>query len=687
MKIKGILGVLIAMLLYLAIPAEAFASNYPGYIYSYDKEAHPSPLPYASSRTFDGKQLKVGAFRSPNDIFIDKDGALYIADTGNHRIIIIDQETEQARVIDSFQNNGTEDHFNEPQGVFVDPENGHIFVADTLNRRIVELTKDGSLVNTVEEPKSSLIRTNFQFAPIKLVLDKAKRMYVVSKGAYEGLMEFDGDGKFVGFIGTNRVKFNPVDLLWKRISTEEQREQMVLFVPLEFNNVDIDEHGFMYTTTSEVGSNELVKRLNPSGVDILRREGFHPPKGDIQITQTGSVKGGSTFIDVVSERAGIYNALDFKRGRIFSYDKDGHLLYQFGGIGSQLGRFKAPSALDSFEDNIYVSDRMLGTITVFEPTVYGKAVRKAVTSHYDGNMEQAAEAWNETLRLNRNNEIAYIGLGKALLKQDRYAEAMAHFELGNNRSYYSEAFKRNRELWLERNFGYMAGAIALAAAAYMFVRKRFRTATAVHYTEMGIWKNPFYTAIHPFNGFWEMKYEQKGKVGIAFGILLGLFVAIILKRQFSGFIVNYNDVSEFNSFNELKFVVIPFLLWCVANWSLTTLMEGEGSFKDIIMATGYALLPLIIVYLPQLALSHVVTAEESSFYYLLNTVAVLWSLWLLFVGTMTVHQYTPGKTIVTMLLTIVMIGIILFLSLLLFSVMQQMLSFAISIYNEIIFRM
>lgn len=686
MRIKGILGVLIALLLCSAFPTASFASTDTGYTYSYDFEARPSPVPYLSSRTIDGVQLKVGAFRSPSDIFIDKDGALYIADTGNHRIIIVDQDTKQAKVIDGFQNKGVEDHFKEPQGVFVDSENGHIFVSDTLNRRIIELDEDGNLVHIVEEPKSSLIRSNFQFAPTKLVLDKAKRLYVVSKGSYEGLMEFDGDGKFTGFIGTNRVKFNPIDLLWKKISTEEQREQMVLFVPLEFNNVDIDEDGFMYTTTSEVGSNEPIKRLNPSGVDILRREGFHPPKGDILTTQTGSVTGGSTFIDVVSERAGIYNALDSKRGRIFTYYKDGQLLYQFGGIGSQLGRFKAPSAIDSFEDNIYVSDRILGTITVFEPTTYGKAVREAVLSHYDGKMEQAAEAWSKTLQLNRNNEIAYIGMGKALLKQDRYVEAMAQFELGNDRNYYSEAFKRNRELWLERNFGYLVAVIAFVAAAVLLVRRRFTAATPANYTDRGIWKNPFYTAVHPFDGFWEMKYEQKGRVRIAFGILIGLFVTIIIKRQFSGFIVNYNNLAEFNSFDELKFVVLPFILWCVANWSLTTLMEGEGSFKDIIMATGYALLPLIIVYLPQVALSHVVTVEESTFYYLLNTVAMLWTIWLLFVGTMTVHQYTPGKTIVTMLLTLVMIGIILFLSLLLFSVVQQMISFITSVYNEIIFR-
>jgi hypothetical protein len=192
--------------------------------------------------------------------------------------------------------------------------------------------------------------------------------------------------------------------------------------------------------------------------------------------------------------------------------------------------------------------------------------------------------------------------------------------------------------------------------------------------------------LHPFNGFWEMKFENKGRLKIALGILLALVVTVILKRQFSAFIVNDHDPDELNSLRELMYVALPFLLWCVGNWSLTTLMDGEGKFREIVMATGYALLPLMVIYLPQMAFSHVMTLEESAFYDFLDVIAVLWFVWLLFVGTMTVHQYSVGKTIATMLLTVVMIGIILFLGLLLFSVVQQMVSFVGSVYREMTFR-
>ncbi|ANY70255.1 hypothetical protein BBD42_29945 [Paenibacillus sp. BIHB 4019] len=195
-----------------------------------------------------------------------------------------------------------------------------------------------------------------------------------------------------------------------------------------------------------------------------------------------------------------------------------------------------------------------------------------------------------------------------------------------------------------------------------------------------------HVAFHPFDGFWDLKYENKGKLRIALAILLAVTVTMILKRQYAGYVVNYNHPLELNSFDELKYIVLPFLLWCVANWSLTTLMDGEGKFKEIVIATGYALLPLILIYLPNMLLSNVITLREASFYYLLESAAALWFVWLLFIGTMTVHQYTVTKTIMTMLLTVVVMGVIIFLGLLFFSLIQQIVSFVYTIYQELSLR-
>lgn len=199
-------------------------------------------------------------------------------------------------------------------------------------------------------------------------------------------------------------------------------------------------------------------------------------------------------------------------------------------------------------------------------------------------------------------------------------------------------------------------------------------------------KYSLHVAMHPFDGFWDLKYENKGKIRVAILMLFAVTVTMILKRQFAGYVVNYNYPLSLNSINELKYIVLPFLLWCIANWSLTTLMDGEGKFTEIVIATGYALLPLVLVNIPNILLSNVITLREASFYFLLDSFAMLWFVWLLFIGTMTVHQYTVTKTITTMLLTLVVIGVIIFLGLLFFNLIQQIVSFGYTIYQELSLR-
>ncbi|MCL6457095.1 MAG: YIP1 family protein [Gorillibacterium sp.] len=199
-------------------------------------------------------------------------------------------------------------------------------------------------------------------------------------------------------------------------------------------------------------------------------------------------------------------------------------------------------------------------------------------------------------------------------------------------------------------------------------------------------KFPLHVIVHPFDGFWDMKYEGKGKLRVAFAVLFLLVITIILQKQFAGFLVNFNDPRQLNSVSELIYIVLPFFLWCIANWSITTLMDGEGKLIEIMNATAYALIPLILIYLPMTFASRFMVQEETAFYYLLNTFATIWFIGLLFVGIMTVHQYTVAKTILTMFLTILVMLIIVFLGSLLFSMMQQIYEFIINVYREIIFR-
>ncbi|WP_029192650.1 Yip1 family protein [Paenibacillus harenae] len=199
-------------------------------------------------------------------------------------------------------------------------------------------------------------------------------------------------------------------------------------------------------------------------------------------------------------------------------------------------------------------------------------------------------------------------------------------------------------------------------------------------------KFPLHLIVHPFDGFWDMKYDGKGKVRVALFILALVVLTVILQNQFAGFLVNYNDPRYLNSLTQLITIVFPFFLWCVSNWAITTLMDGEGKFKEIVMATGYALLPLVLIYVPMTIASRFMVQEETAFYYLFHSISTIWFIGLLFVGTMTVHQYSAFKTIVTMALTVIVMGIIVFLGTLVMSMMQQIIEFIVNIYRELTFR-
>ncbi|MBW5445217.1 DUF1282 domain-containing protein [Cohnella sp. CFH 77786] len=204
----------------------------------------------------------------------------------------------------------------------------------------------------------------------------------------------------------------------------------------------------------------------------------------------------------------------------------------------------------------------------------------------------------------------------------------------------------------------------------------------------GLFKFPLYLIVHPFNGFWDLKYERSKKANLILSMLI-LFLLVItnvMSSQYSGFLVRLYNPAEMNSLMEVLYVVVPVLFWCVANWSLTTLMDGEGKFVEIFTSTCFALIPMILINFPWIWLSNVISLQETAFYSFSGNIAVCWSLYLLFVGNMTVHQFTPSKTIGTMLLSVAAMGFMAFLCMLFFSLIQQVVSFFSILYQEIVLR-
>lgn len=199
-------------------------------------------------------------------------------------------------------------------------------------------------------------------------------------------------------------------------------------------------------------------------------------------------------------------------------------------------------------------------------------------------------------------------------------------------------------------------------------------------------KYGFYVMTHPFDGFWGIRREEKGSVAVAIAFVLLTILTLTIEKQSTGFLFNQNRLSDLNVLVDIITVALVYVLWCVANWCTTSLMEGKGRMQDILTAVGYSLLPIIIIRLPMVLMSHAITTNEGSFYYVLGTISYLWAGFLIFTGTMVIHQYSVGKTVTTCIITIVGMGIIMFIGLLFFNVIQQMMTFATTIYKELRFR-
>ena len=458
------------------IPTAYAQSNFNSYTYDEWDESQKAPAGFQPVLVKNGMEIGTGNWKTPSDFFMDDDGMLYVADTGNNRLIVLNEELELQEIIETVTMNGEEIALEDVQGLYVSDE-GVIYACQTSLSRIL-LIQDKNVIGTIDRPVSSLIPEDFSFAPTKVGIDVYGRAFVLSKGCYSGLLQYDLDGSFMGFFGANKVEVTADVLfsyMWKSILSDEQRAAMTSILPIEYSNVDCGADGFVYTST--VGTQlpqSQVKKLNPLGNNVYFAVGNREFNfGDEEITYNKTTPNYPSFIDVKVDKDGFIYAIDLTSSRVFVRDQESNLISVFGGYGQQTGTFNTPVAVECRGDRVYVLDRLKNNITVFEPTEYGALVKQAVLAYDQGLYSEAEILWKQVLERNANSTLAYNGIGKALAQENRYDEAMQYLRLSGDRYSYSRSFGKNR-LELVRNYGvYAIGGIAVLAVA-MAIFKRMR---------------------------------------------------------------------------------------------------------------------------------------------------------------------------------------------------------------------
>jgi len=289
------------------------------------------------------------------------------------------------------------------------------------------------------------------FRPQKVVTDGAGHVYVVGAGSTEGLIQLTREGRFVRFFGSNRVRPNPMEVLYRMFLTRAQRQAREQFIPTEFSNAHVDEMGFLYVTTRNTRTLQ-VRRLNAMGGDVLRHDGIGEDiYGDLAST---SARSGvlAQFQSVSTDEDGNVYALDNSSGRIFVYDNTGQMLFMFGGRGNQAGMFSDPQAVEIRNNLAYVCDAGRGNITVFELTDYGSKILLANHFYTLGEYEESIGPLQEVLSMDAGNTIAWRALGQAYYGRKDFRTAMEYFKLGQDRAGYSMAFSEVRDEWIKNYF-------------------------------------------------------------------------------------------------------------------------------------------------------------------------------------------------------------------------------------------
>lgn len=698
MRAAAVLAVVFA-----AAPLGAFEPMR-SYLFDYWGAPVPAPQPYELDLTLDGATLGIGSFNMPFDVCVAKDGSLYVSDTGNARVVHIAADLSSATVLDAFQLDGVDDAFTTPGGLAVGPD-GSLYVADGDAARVLRFDAGGSVTGAWVQPPpdiEGIITEEFVFKPVRVAASPLGGVYVACEGVYDGLMEYDANGVFRGFIGAPRVRPNPLDVFWRWFSTRAQRARTALFLPTEYTSLDLDARGFIWATEKST-----LKRLNPSGEDVFVPKGFAPPQGDLPVAND-AVQKPSLFTDLVVRPAGMVSVLDLQRGRVFTYDGVGNLLYVFGGMGLTRTLFQSPASIAERDGRLFVLDRTLNRLLVFRPLPYALSIHAAVAAYEAGRYDEATARWGEVLAKNVNNDLAYSGIGRALLQEGRFAEAMENFRLGNDRTGYSEAYRLERRQRMATRFGRLVLVLALAVAAlWAFFRfspvRRLLTAVRLIPAAPGAeavggrLRRSLADGIHgflyaghvsrrPYDGFYDLKFERRGGIPSAMALLAAFCLAYVYAQQGLAFLFNPRDPRRVNVVVDLASVLAPFLLWCVVNWALSILLEGKGTFREIVMATAYAFTPLTVCLVVSTALSGLAALEEGAYLYLLIGVGGAWSAYLLFAGMLTVHEYTVARTLASIALTVIGIGVVLFVGLLFFSVVNLLIGFVSSVYEELVLR-
>lgn len=639
--------------------------------YGYMIQTQTAYLPYETITKFDDEALN-----GPADLHVTDEGRIYVADSGNARIVVGDLEGNLLKTIGE----GT---LVSPRGVYV-TENGHVYVADRDAEAVFEFDGDGQLLNRYGKPDSPLYGETLSFLPIKLVVNDAGIMYVICESNTNGIVEISPieGGTFLGYFGTNMASSSPMIVIRRALATKAQRAKMVSNIPSTPDNLCIDGKGLIYTVTRGEEENTL-KRLNIAGKNVIEPDTYDEIPAAV-------AAGNHDNVFMVSQQ-----------GFVYEFNSEGEALFVFGGSddGNQrVGLCTVVSAIDvDLQDRLYILDSDKAQIQVYEPTEFTDLLHKALNLYSTGRYTESKEPLEEVLKMNSMFDYANMAMGRAYFQEENYEMARYYAKLAKDYMGYSEATWEIRNLWLKKWIVPIIWAIVILWAAGKAIKALDRKKgilAPLRKASAGLHENrrvrdfqyAWYFMRHPIDGCYGIAREGRASLFTANLLVVIFTVEYMINKYLCGFLQKTVREGRYEIFSDIGMVVVVLLALTACNYLVCTINDGEGTVKKIFCSFTYCLTPYVTLIPAVFVLSHVVTVNEQFLISFGYCAIYVWVVVLFVLAVKEVNNYTAKETFKVLCLTAFTIMIMALLLFIIYVLWAQVFEFISAIGGEVVYR-
>lgn len=605
------------------------------------------------------------------DMFVTPEGLIYIADTGNGLIL----KLKDFEIVATYG----EEILEGPTGVFVDDE-GIMYVADAKKNSIAILDPDGNLLIEFGRPDEPLFGKNREFLPKKIAVDARKNLYIISEGSVNGIVQMNTLGNFIGYYGANTASMSLKMILQRLFLTKEQLDQFIKNEAASPSNIAIDRQSMVYTITAGTSDDRAIRKFTVAGKNIFP-----------------NTFGSTSFRDIHVSDQGLVLAVD-TNGQIYEYELNGTLLFVFGAQdkGDQrMGTLRNPTAIERYGEFIYVLDKDKNSIVIYQTTAFARMVHDGILLYMEGFYAEAKPYFEEVLNYNGAFIMSYQAIADAYYKERSFTEALTAYRYAEDRSGYSQAFWELRNFVLQQ---YLSQAILLLLGLSLAqvvvkrherkynwfepVRKWFRDLQRIKLVDDFVFMFRFIK--QPSDSFYYIKKKYRGSLLFAGLLYVWVLVVRVLSLYVTGFTFNsYTSLSDIRIENEVLYTAVLIFLWNAANYLVSTISDGEGRVRDVVIGSAYSLFPYALFALPIALISRILTFNEVFVYSFSQNIMWFWTGLMLFIMVKEIHNYSISETIRNVLITLFTMTLFVLTGYILYVLFNQLFDFVSAILQEV----